>query len=82
MKSITLFFCHSIDTISHCITGIKVFDGDINASMETRNSKISKWSGITVDSPCKKPRDAFEKALEGIRQGVRRRDPVLRAGVA
>jgi len=50
--------------------------------METCNSTINKWSGITVDTPCKKPRDAFEKALEGIRQGVRRRDPVLRSGVA
>jgi protein-tyrosine phosphatase len=38
---------------------------------------IGKWSGITVDDPYKKPRDAFEEALEGIRQGVRDWTPYL-----
>lgn len=32
---------------------------------------IGKWSNITVDDPYKKPREAFEEALAGIRQGVR-----------
>jgi protein-tyrosine phosphatase len=32
---------------------------------------IGRWSDITVDDPYKKPREAFEEALEGIRQGVR-----------
>ena len=38
---------------------------------------IGKWSEITVDDPYKKPRDAFEEALEGIRQGVRDWTPYL-----
>jgi protein-tyrosine phosphatase len=31
---------------------------------------IGKWSKISVDDPYKKPREAFEKALEGIDKGV------------
>jgi protein-tyrosine phosphatase len=38
---------------------------------------IGKWSDITVDDPYKKPREAFEEALEGIRQGVKDWTPYL-----
>ena len=31
---------------------------------------IGKWSNLDIDDPYKKPRDAFEEALEGIRKGV------------
>jgi protein-tyrosine phosphatase len=31
---------------------------------------IGKWSNISVDDPYKKPREAFEEALDGIRKGV------------
>jgi protein-tyrosine phosphatase len=32
---------------------------------------IGKWSNLTVDDPYKKPREAFEEALVGIRKGVK-----------
>ena len=38
---------------------------------------IGKWSDITVDDPYKKPREAFEEALVGIRQGVKDWTPYL-----
>ena len=38
---------------------------------------IGKWSDITVDDPYKKPREAFEEALVGIRQGVKDWIPYL-----
>lgn len=32
---------------------------------------IGKWSDLTIEDPYKKPREAFEVALVGIRQGVK-----------
>ena len=31
---------------------------------------LGKWSNLEIDDPYKKPREAFEEALKGIRKGV------------